>query len=32
LPIAEVGDAVTVNMKHIMFICASKIYSVSRWK
>jgi len=32
LPIAEAGDAVNVNMKHIMFKYVSKIYSVGWWK
>jgi hypothetical protein len=32
LPIAEVGDAININMKHIMYRCVSKIYSVGWWK
>jgi len=32
LPTPEVDDAVNINMKHIMFKCVSKIYSVGWWK
>jgi len=31
LPVAELGAAVNVNMKHIMFKCVLKTYSVSWW-
>jgi len=32
LPVAEGGDALNVNMKHIMFKCEPKIYSIRWWK